>query len=120
MQDLTACGASILRYKGSDGRLRISARHLDAENSTAAVPAHSFDREEKLSPGEVVEAEIDLLPIGWRFYPGEQLRLVISARNALGPMMPFVQTYAPANQGQHIIHTGGARASYLQLPLMGA
>jgi predicted acyl esterase len=120
MQDLTEDGCSILRYKGSDGRLRVSARHLDATLSTEEVPAHSFDCVEKLAPGEVVDVEIDLLPIGMRFYPGEQLRLIISGRNLLGPMMPMVSKYVPANQGQHIIHTGGARASYLQLPVAGA
>jgi len=120
MQDLTQRGSSILRYKGSDGRLRVSARHLDPVLSTDAVPAHSFDRSEKLSPGEVVEVEVDMLPIGMRFYPGEQLRLVITARNTLGPMMPMVADYIPANAGQHIIHTGGSRASYLQLPVAGA
>jgi predicted acyl esterase len=117
MQDLTEQGASVLRYKGSNGRLRVSARRLDAALSTDTVPAHSFDRVEKLSAGEVVEVAIDMLPIGMRFYPGEQLRLLIGARNTLGPMMPMVANYVPANKGQHIIHTGGSRASYLQLPI---
>jgi predicted acyl esterase len=116
-QDVTERGASILRYKGSDGRLRVSVRHLDEKLSTDAVPAHSFDRIEKLSPGEVVDIEIDLLPIGLAFHPGEQLRFVISGRHLLGPMMPGVAAYTPANNGQHIIHTGGEHASYLQLPV---
>ncbi len=117
MQDLTERGASILRYKGSNGRLRVSARHLDEALSTDSVPAHSFDRVEKLAAGQVVDIEIDLFPIGLRFYPSEQLRLVISSRNALGPMMPQVADYTPQNQGVHVIHTGGSRASYLQLPI---
>ncbi len=117
MQDLTEHGASILRYKGADGRLRVSARHLDAELSTDAIPAHTFDRVEKLSPGQIVDLEIEVLPIGLVFYPGEQLRLVISARPPLGPMMPRVADYVPANAGEHVIHTGGDRASYLQLPI---
>ncbi len=117
LQDLTERGASILRYKGSDGRLRVSARHLDGTLSTDAVPAHSFDRIEKLAPGEVVDIEIDLLPIGLAFHPGEQLRLVVGARNTLGPMMPGIRDTIPANSGQHIIHTGGEHASYLQLPV---
>ena len=120
MQDLTECGASVLRYKGSNGRLRVSARRLDARHSTDTIPAHSFDRVEKLAPGEVVDVQVDLFPVGLRFYPGEQLRLVVGARNTLGPMMPMVANYTPANQGQHIIHTGGARASYLQLPVSRA
>ncbi len=117
MHDLTERGASILRYKGSDGRLRVSARHLDKKLSTDAVPVHTFDRIEKLKSGEVAEVEIDLLPIGLVFYPGEQLRLVISAQSTLGPMMLRVANYVPQNSGEHVVHTGGARASYLQLPI---
>ncbi|MGK9462524.1 hypothetical protein ACSLFT_21140 [Streptomyces sp. G6] len=44
IQDITKRGASILRYKGSDGRLRVSMRHLEEELSTEDVPAHTFDR----------------------------------------------------------------------------
>jgi predicted acyl esterase len=120
MQDITEHGASVLRYKGSNGRLRVSARHLDPVLSTNEVPAHSFDRVEKLSAGEVVDIEIDMFPVGLVFYPGEQLRLIITARNLLGPLMPMVADFTPANRGQHIIHTGGTRASYLQLPILSA
>ncbi|MCX5214760.1 CocE/NonD family hydrolase [Kitasatospora sp. NBC_00240] len=120
LHDLTEHGASVLRYKGSNGRLRVSARHLDKALATEDVPAHSFDRIEKLSPGEVVDVEIDLLPIGLVFHPGEQLRLVVSAQNALGGLMPMTRDYIPRNSGQHIIHTGGDRASYLQLPVKNA
>ncbi|WP_199191240.1 CocE/NonD family hydrolase [Amycolatopsis sp. CA-126428] len=115
--DLTERGASILRYKGSDGRLRVSLRHLDETLSTDAVPVHSFDRVEKLSPGEIAEIEIDLLPVGLEFHPGEQLRFVISGRPLIGPMMPRLVEYVPANNGQHVVHTGGDHASYLQLPV---
>ena len=118
--DLTDHGTSILRYKGSDGRLRVSARHLDDKLSTEDIPAHSFDRVKKLSPGEIVDIEIDLLPIGWAFHPGEQLRFVISSRNLLGTMMPGMAEYIGANSGQHVIHAGGPHASYLQLPVMTA
>ena len=117
VHDLTDHGASILRYKGSDGRLRVSMRHLDEVLSTDQVPAHTFDRVEKLESGQVVDVQIDLLPLGLVFHPGEQLRLVVSARNLLGTMMPGIAEYAGANSGQHVIHTGGARASYLQLPV---
>ncbi|MGW2282731.1 CocE/NonD family hydrolase [Streptomyces sp. NPDC001770] len=120
IQDVTERGASILRYKGSDGRLRVSMRHLDEKLSTEDVPAHSFDRIEKLSPGQVVDVEIDLLPVGLTFYPGEQLRFVVSGRSLLGTMMPGNREYVPANSGQHVIHTGGERASYLQLPVKAA
>ena len=115
--DVTDHGATILRYKGSDGRLRVSARHLDASLTTDDVPAHTFDRVEKLSPGEVVEIDVDLLPVGLRFHPGEQLRFVLSSRNLLGTLMPGIREYVGANTGTHVVHTGGEHASYLQLPV---
>jgi predicted acyl esterase len=115
--DLTDHGATILRYKGSDGRLRVSARHLDETLSTDDVPAHTFDRVEKLSAGQIVDIEIDLFPIGLAFHPGEQLRFVISSRNLLGTLMPGIREYVGANSGTHVIHTGGNHASYLQLPV---
>jgi uncharacterized protein len=118
MQDLTEHGASVLRYKGSNGRLRVSARHLDETLSTDFIPAHTFDRVEKLQAGEIVEVEIDLFPLGLVFYPGEQLRLVISGQNALGAIMPAVPNYVSEYKGQHVIHTGGSHASYLQLPII--
>lgn len=117
IHDVTERGASILRYKGSSGRLRVSMRHLDETMSTDEVPAHSFDRVQKLNPGQVVDVEIDLLPIGLVFRPGEQLRFVISAQNLFGSWMPGLREYIPENNGTHIIHAGGKRASYLQLPL---
>ncbi|MEU6444596.1 CocE/NonD family hydrolase [Streptomyces sp. NPDC047046] len=120
IQDVTERGASILRYKGSDGRLRVSMRHLDPALSTDEVPAHSFDRVEKLAPGEVAEVEIDLLPVGLAFRAGQQLRLVVSGRSLLGTMMPGNREYVPANSGRHLVHTGGDHASYLQLPVKAA
>ncbi len=117
IHDVTERGASILRYKGSSGRLRVSMRHLDETMSTDEVPAHSFDRVQKLNPGQVVDVELDLLPIGLVFRPGEQLRFVISAQNLFGSWMPGLREYIPENNGTHIIHAGGKRASYLQLPL---
>ncbi|WP_375400875.1 CocE/NonD family hydrolase [uncultured Amnibacterium sp.] len=115
--DITDHGATILRYKGSDGRLRVSARHLDEALSTDDVPAHTFDRIEKLTDGDIVEVDIDLLAVGLVFHAGEQLRFVVSSRNLLGTLMPGIREYVGANSGQHVIHTGGEHASYLQLPV---
>lgn len=117
LHDVTERGASILRYRGADGRLRASMRALDEQLSTDEVPAHRFDRAEKLTPGDVVEVEIDMLPVGLRFHPGEQLRLVLSGRSLLGPMMPGTKEHVSISSGRQVVHTGGARASYLQVPV---
>lgn len=115
--NLTDHGVTILRYKGSDGRLRASMRHLDEELTSDEVPAHSFDRIEKLSAGQVVELEIELMPVGLAFHPGEQLRFIVSSRNLLGTLMPAIREYVGDNAGTHVVHTGGKYASYLQLPV---
>jgi len=118
IQDVTERSGSVLRYKGSPGRLRVSMRHLDETMSTDAVPEHTFDRVEKLQSGEIVDLEIDLFPIGLVFHPGEQLRLVISAKNPLGGIFPGNDFYDGRLDGRLIIHTGGSQASYLNLPVL--
>lgn len=116
MQQLTRNGAAILKYKGSNGRLRVSMRHLDEARSTEAIPVHTFDRVEKLAHGEIACVDIDLFPVGLALYPGEQLRLVVSGHHLLGGVMPGNDNVPADNHGRHVIHTGDARASYLQLP----
>ena len=120
MQGITKNGASILNYKGSNGRLRASMRHLDEARSTDEIPAHSFDRVEKLAPGEIVALDIDMFPVGLILYPGEQLRLIVTGHNIVGGPMPMVENVPTCNRGRHIVHTGGDRASYLQIPLKRA
>jgi predicted acyl esterase len=117
MDNLTRGGAAILKYKGSNGRLRASLRKLDPKWATDEVPSHSFDTAEKLEPGTPVALEIELFPVGLAFHPGEQLRLDISGFNRLGGVMPGRTTVIPDNHGRHIIHTGGSHASYLQVPV---
>ena len=109
-RDLTDHGATILRDTGSDGRLRVSARNLDEDLSSEDMPAHTFDRVEKLAPEQIVNIEIELLPIGLAFHAGEQLRFIISSANLLGTLMPGIREYVGANAGQHVIHTGGEHA----------
>jgi predicted acyl esterase len=118
MQAITSDGASILCYKGSNSRLRVSLRHLDEDKSTNDVPVHSFDRVEKLSPGEIVSLDFELFPLGLVLYPGETLQLTTGGSNTLGGAMPGTDNLAPNNKGRHIIHTGGDYASYLQIGTM--
>lgn len=115
--DLTDHGGSVLRYKGSNGRLRVSMRRLDEAKTTEDVPFYAFDREEKLKAGEIVPVEIEMYPLGVLLYPGEQLRLIISAKDELGSIMPGTPSDPPKNKGKHIIHCGGQYDSYLRLPV---
>jgi len=117
MQAMTRNGAAILKYKGSNGRLRVSMRHLDEAKSTDSIPVHSFDRVEKLSPGEIVCVYIDLFPVALALHAGEQLRLIISGFHILGGVFPGRDNVAADNHGRHVVHTGGRHASSIQLPM---
>ena len=61
---------------------------------------------------------IDLFPVGLLIRPGEQVRLTVSGSNRLGGAIPGTENVPNANRGRHVIHTGGSRASVLQVPLM--
>lgn len=110
-------GATITVYPGPNGILRLSMRHLDEEKATDIHPVYTFDRSEKLVPGEIVPVEVELSPIGLVLKPGESLRLIVSTRNILGNMMPLNQPYIPQNKGFLVIHSGGQYDSYLQMPM---
>ena len=117
--DLLEAYGGVAKYSGAYGRLRVSHRHLDENLSTDIIPVQSFDREEKLTKGEVVEIEVPLAPMGMTFYPGETLRLMICAQNLTGNVHPGVPAYVSKdNHGKHIIHCGGEFPSYLQLGIL--
>lgn len=118
LQDFTQDGASTLRYKGPNGRLRASMRHLDETLSTDICPAYTFNRAEKLTEGEIVELDIILSPIGMTYYKDETLRVVISSKDEIGSIMPGTPGCTPDNKGWHILHTGGKYNSYLQMPVL--
>lgn len=109
----------VAKYSGAYGRLRVSRRHLDQELSTNTIPVQSFDRDEKLSKGEIVEIEVALAPMGMLFHPGETLRFMVSSQNITGNVHPGVPAYvSDVNRGSHIIHCGGQYPSYLQLGIL--
>ena len=109
----------VLKYSGAYAKLRVSRRHIDSKKSTDIIPVQSYDRIEKLLPGQVVEVELALSPMGIKLYEGETIRFMISAVNHNGNVHPGVSGYPGDNSGKHIIHCGGQYASYVQLGILG-
>ena len=117
--DMLENHGGVAKYSGAYGRLRVSRRHLDEKLSTDIIPVQSFDREEKLQKGEIVEIEVSLAPTGMTFYPGEFLRFMVSSQNITGNVHPGVPAYVSKdNHGRHIIHCGGKYKSYLQIGIL--
>ncbi len=102
------------------GWLRVSRRELDSERSTEAQPVLTNRSEWKLTPGEVVEARIEILPSGTRFEAGEVLRLRIKGRDICNYPKPllYMRHEDTVNLGRHVIHTGPGRESCLLVPVV--
>jgi uncharacterized protein len=116
----------------SQGWLRVALRKLDPARSSDWQPVHSFDAPQPLKPGEVVEAQVEVWPTAVFLPKGSRLALILSGQDYDGTGEPnssssgFFRHNDPVDRpperydGEHMIHTGGGRACYLQLPVLTA
>jgi predicted acyl esterase len=104
------------------GWLRISHRALDTSRSTGFLPVLAHRNESKVSPGQIVAADIEILPSGTHFERGETLRLRIQGRDIFPAPKPllYARHEDTVNRGSHCIWTGGATASWLQIPVISS
>jgi len=102
------------------GWLRASQRRLDPDKSLPYRPYHAHDRREWLSPGEIVECQVEIWPTSMVFRKGHKLRLDITPRDGVGTGH-FTHYNADYNAGAtNTVHSGGARPSWLLLPVIPA
>jgi uncharacterized protein len=101
------------------GWLRASHRELDQARSRPWQPVLAHRRSLPLATGEIVPLEIEILPSGTRFGPGETLRLLIQGRDVYRYPKPLIQAQhdESVNRGRHVIHTGGEYDSHLLVPV---
>ena len=102
------------------GWLRASHRELDQARSRPWQPVLAHQRPLPLAPGEIVPLEIEILPSGTRFGPGETLRLVVQGRDIYRYPRPLIQAWHDdlANRGRHVIYSGGGYDSHLLVPVL--
>ena len=104
-------------HPGTWGKMRVSHRSLDEDLSTDFQTIQSHLKEEKLSPGEIVPVDIEIVPISRFWHKGQSLRIQIAGCYIReGWFEPL--TWDTDNHGNHIIHTGGEYKSYLQIPVI--
>lgn len=101
------------------GWIRASHRELDEQRSTPHQPVLAHRRESRPGRGQIVPLDIEILPSGTRFGPGETLRLVIQGRDIYRHPRPLIQAFHDdsVNSGQHVVHTGGRFDSCLLIPV---
>ena len=99
------------------GWLRVSHRELDEQRSTPWQPWLKHQTLQKLAPNEIVPVEIEVLPSGTGYAPGERLELTVQGFD----IIDYPPRYAHAetvNAGNHTIHTGGSYDSHLLIPIV--
>ncbi len=102
------------------GWIRASHRELDSSRSRPWQPVLAHRRALPLAAGEIVPLEIEILPSGTLFRPGETLRLVVQGQDVHRYPRPLVQALHDdtVNRGPHVIHAGGPYDSHLLLPVL--
>ena len=109
------------------GWLRVSHRALDEQRSTPFQPRLTHERELRLTPGEIVPVEIEILPSSTLFRRGESLELTVQGGDiAVTPKGPLPTVHGridvrhadTRNRGAHVIHAGGRFDSHLLVPVI--
>jgi len=104
-------------HPGAWGRFRLSHRELDEKLSTSFNPVQAHRKEEEVEPGKVYEVDIEIVPSSRIWHPGERLRLEIAGRYIREEWFePF--SWETDNKGKIVVHTGGEKGSYLQVPFI--
>jgi len=127
--EVTFKGANDPQAPVSQGWLRVSQRRLDPARSKPYRPFHPHDGEDKLVPGTVYEADVEIWPTSIVVPQGYTLALTIGGqdfeREGASGMMKGSGIFmhdsaqdrpAPEFSGTSTLHTGGANGSYLLLP----
>lgn len=138
-------GASEPNVPLAFGWLRASQRKLDAARSLPYRPFHSHDETQPLAPGEVYELDIEIWPTSIVLQPGWRIALTVAGQDydhqLPGPLVPkappqyggirqtgcSIHVHDEAGDrppevfdGTTTVHTGGAHASFLLLPIIPA
>jgi predicted acyl esterase len=99
------------------GWLRASHRKLDPHLSLPYRPYHAHSEREILEAGTPVRVDVEIWPTSMVFRKGHRIRLDIQPRDGIGSA-PYTHYAADYNSGTNTIFAGGARASYLLLPVI--
>ena len=140
-KELTFMGSTDPNTPIANGWLRASHRALDPAKSKPYRPYHPHDQAEPLTPGAVVECEVEIVtscivvPKGWRIaltvrgkdyeYEGELAEFAKKfhyGTRGTGGMTHADPENRPADVfgGKVTLHAGGGREAYLLLPLIPA
>jgi len=100
----------------SRGWLRAAFRAIDPARCTPQRPWHPSDKAEPLTPGQVEEFAIEILPAAWVFKKGHRIRIDISNADSAASDAPWTHHYG-TRMGTDTYHHDQPRPSRLMLPI---
>jgi putative CocE/NonD family hydrolase len=102
----------------SKGWLKASHREKDTARSTDIRPFYTHTDPQPLTPGEIYELDIEVLPVSYLFEAGHRIRLeIVNGDSALTDAV-FTHPYHPTLIGTDTIHHDAAHASRILLPVV--
>jgi hypothetical protein len=113
----------------ANGALKVSHRRTDPQRSNARRPWHTHRREDAqpLTPGEIVEIEVEIMGVSARMPAGSRLRLDVHPVERNGDPLGgrpegFQRAYDSSyhDGARNQVHTGPDFPSRLELPVMPA
>ncbi|TIC81750.1 CocE/NonD family hydrolase [Nocardioides sp. GY 10127] len=129
VEKLDAQGDEVYFYSASGGNangpvtrgwLRASKRTLDEARSTAWRPVLDLSTDAPLTPGEITDVTIPLMPSGTTFRAGETLRLVVQSWSTPGQWEGGeCRVWAAHQEGSARLHTGPGLGARLVVPRLG-
>jgi hypothetical protein len=138
-QELTFMGSTDPNTPIANGGLRASHRRLDPARSKPYQPYHPHDRVEPLTPGEVYECDVEILPTCIVVPAGWQVALTVRGRDYeyTGELSEFGKTFHYGTRGTGgmthadrddrppevfantvTLYAGGERPSWVMLPVI--
>ena len=99
------------------GWLRVSHRKLDPALSLPYRPYHTHDERQPLTPGQIVQVQVEIWPTSMVFKKGHRIRLDIAPRDGVGSQS-YMHYHADYNTGTNTVYAGGDRESFLMLPII--
>jgi putative CocE/NonD family hydrolase len=104
----------------SKGWLKASHREKDAERSTDIRPFYTHANPQPLTPAEIYEFDIEVLPVSYVFKKGHRIRLEIANGDSPITDAVFTHPYHPTLIGSDTIHHDAVHASRILLPVIPA
>ncbi|MFV0363887.1 MAG: CocE/NonD family hydrolase, partial [Suipraeoptans sp.] len=111
---ITLFGAN---HPGVWGKMRASRRKLDEKLSTDYCPVQAHTVDEKLEEGQIVPVDIEIAPTSRFWHKGQHIRVQVAGRYVRDDWFEPLR-WDTDNKGNHIIYTGGAYESFLQIPVI--